>query len=246
MSSIRPKTAELPEKIRKFITARLDRYPTTKALLVPVLIECQKYYGFVSEEHAQAIAAELKRPLAEVLSTISFYTMFRRNPSGKYIIALCGTWNCAHAGADKLKALIQDRCGIKVGETSANGLFTLEQVECLCDCHNAPSLQFLKSGEDFTAHWCNNLTTEVLNKVLDEIEAGEDDALRERLVRLEDKVNPPDEKTWVWLVTTHNQYPAWVETTDGERLLHDGYGKLGDIKQENPKLFKEIQEALKS
>ena len=244
MAALELSRLELPEQIRQFIAERRDSYPTAKAILIPALMECQKYYGQVTPEAARAVAEELSLPFAEVQSVVSFYTMMLRRSTGEYVIGVCGTWNCEHAGADKLIEHFRQKYSVDVGDTTENGLFTLLHVECLCDCHNAPSVQFLKRGAGFTAYWCNNLTIELFDQVLGEIEAGAEDALRERLVRIEEKSNPPDDKRWVWLVTTHNQYPAWLEHRAGENLVHDSYGKLGDLKETNPKLFAEIQAAL--
>jgi len=208
-------------------------------------MECQKHYGQVTPEAAMAVATELGVPYAEVQSVVSFYTMLMRQPVGEYVISMCRTWNCSHGGTPDLAEHFQKKYGVKAGEVTQNGKFTLMYTECLADCHNAPSSQFLRFGEDFKMHWCNNLTVEIFDQVLREIEDGVDDALRERLVRLEDKPNPPDDKKWVWIVTTNNQYPAWAEESGGEYIVHDGFGKLEGIKERNPKLHAELQAALK-
>jgi NADH-quinone oxidoreductase subunit E len=236
---------DLPEQIRKFIADRRAQYPEAKALLVPALMECQKYYGQVTPEVARAVGDELALPYAEVQSVLSFYTMLSRQPTGEYVVALCRTWNCEHAGSIDLAEHFQLRFGVEPGETTADGKFTLLLAECLTDCHNAPSSQFYARGENFQATWVNNLTVELFDAVLDAVIAGEPDALRERFVRLDQKVNPPDERRWIWLVTTRNQYPAWVEEAGGEYLVHDAYGKLNDLQASNPKLFAELQAALK-
>ncbi|MBN2081131.1 NAD(P)H-dependent oxidoreductase subunit E [bacterium] len=236
---------ELPESIRGFIAERISRYPNKKALLIPALMECQKLFGQVTPEAAQAVASELDLPFAEVQSVISFYTMLNRRPTGEFLIAMCGTWNCEHGGTAALIEHFTKKYGVEPGEVTKDGKFTLLRVECLADCHNAPSSQFYHRGEDFKAYWVNNLTVELFDQVLDEVAAGGPAALRERLVRIEDKANPPDDRRWIWLVTTNSQYPAWVEQAGGEYIVHDAYGRLGDLKQENPQLFAEIQAALK-
>ncbi len=239
------KQAELPEQIREFIRVNTPRYPNARAVLVPALMECQKYFGYVSPEVAAAVAAETGVPFAEVESVVSFYTMLFEKPLGKYFFGVCCTWNCEHGGAHKLTEHFLQKYGGHAGDVVADGLFTIDHVECLCDCHNAPSVQILKIGADFEAAWANNLTVELFDKILEELKAGAPDALRERLVRIEEKLNPPDKERWVWIVTTNNQYPAWIERKDGELAVHDGYGKLGGVKQSNPKLFAELQAALK-
>lgn len=245
MATLELSRIELPAGIKQFIVERRPQYPTAKALLVPALMECQKHFGQVTPEAAAAVGSELGLPYAEVQSVLSFYTMLLREPTGQYVIGVCGTWNCAHAGANGLIEHFCRKYDVAVGETTADERFTLLRLECLCDCHNAPSVQFLKRGSEFTAFWCCNLTVELFDRVLADIEAGEDDALRERLVRIDEKSSAPDGNWWVWLVTTRNQYPAQVEEWRGEYVVRDAYGKLGDLKESNPKLFAEIQAALK-
>ena len=245
MATLELSRIELPESIRQFVDKYRRHYPTTKALLVPVLMECQKHYGHVSPEAALAVAELLQLPFAEVQSVVSFYTMLLKRPVGKYVIGLCRTWNCQHAGAHELAEKFCEHYACEPGDIVAKGMFTLLEVECLCDCHNAPSAQFIKASNEFKSWWCNNLTPDVFFAVLKELEQGNEDALRERLVRIEDKLNPPDARRWVWIVTTNNQYPAVAELKDGEWQVQDAYGKFGDLKQHNPKLHAELQAALK-
>jgi NADH:ubiquinone oxidoreductase subunit E len=245
MATLELSKMELPESIRQFVAEKRKQYPTVKGVLIPALMECQKHFGYVSPEMALALAQETDVPFAEVQAVVSFYTMFRDKATGKYILAVCCTWNCEHGGAHKLVELFERKYGVGIGETTKDGLFTMLEVECLADCHNAPSMQVYRTGEDFAAFWCNNLTPLLFEIILNAIEAGEEDALRERLVRVDEKVNPPADGRWIWLVTTHNQYPAKVDFRNGEYHVHDSYGKLGDVKANNPKLYAELQAALK-
>jgi NADH-quinone oxidoreductase subunit E len=236
---------DLPEQVKSFFAERRGQYPNQRALLIPVLMECQKHYGYLSDGVASAVGAFMNVPVGEVQSCISFYTMLFTKPTGKYIFGLCRTLNCDLEGALELCHHVEHRFQTPLGEVTPDGLFTFYEVECLCDCHNAPSIQVIKSGKDFRVWWLNNVSQSVLDTVMDEIKVGGDDALRERLVRVVEKQNPPDERRWVWLVTTLCQYPVWIEETGGELIPHDGYGKLDGLKQREPKLWKEIQEGLK-
>ena len=232
--------AELPQQILDFVKDKLPHYPTTRAVLIPTLMECQKYWGFISPEVAQAVSNLLHVPYGEVQSCISFYTMLHTRPTGKYIIGACRTLNCELGGAQELIEHFFHRYGVEATEVTADGNFMLYEVECLCDCHNAPSMQFLKAGKDFTPYWVNNLTQPVFDAILDEIAAGKEDALRERLVRVEEKASKPDDRNWVWIVTTNNQYAAyWEKTAEGLNIV-DAFGKFVNLKTENPKLYDEI------
>lgn len=237
--------AVLPQSITDFVKGITTQYPNTKAMLIPTLIEAQKYYGHVSHEVAMAIGKLLKVPYGEVEAVIDFYTMILQKPTGEYIIGLCDTWNCEHGGSHAVRDHYISKFGKGVGEITDDGKFTLLMVECLCDCHNPPSLQFLQRGEHFTPTWSNNLTVEIFDAILDDLIAGRADALRERFVRLERKQNAPDERTWVWLVTTRNQYPCVLEGSGDAMKVVDGLGKFGDLKTDNPILFGEIAKAAK-
>lgn len=236
---------ELPQQVQAFFAAQRSQYPTQRALLIPVLMECQKYYGYLNDAVAQAVGEFMKVPVGEVQACISFYTMLFTKPTGKYIFGLCRTLNCDLEGALELCHHVEHKFHTPLGEVTPDGLFTFYEVECLCDCHNAPSIQVIRSGKDFQVWWLNNVSQQVLDTVMDEIKAGAEDALRERLVRVVEKQNPPDDKRWVWLVTTVCQYPVWIEEAGGECIPHDGYGKLDGLKQREPKLWAELQGALR-
>jgi len=235
--------AQLPEAIVEFIRVNQPKYPNQQAVLIPALMEVQKWYGHVAPEMARAVSEATGVAYAEVESVISFYTMLLERPTGRFVIGVCGTWNCEHAGAKQLVEHFKSKYGTGLNETTPDGLFTVALAECLCDCHNAPSAQFMKWGRDFSATWTNNMTVEVFDAILEDVAAGKQDALRERLVRLEDKPNPPDDNPWVWLVTTRNQYPAWIEGEGDALIVHDGFGKLEGIKQDNPQFHQEIAAA---
>ena len=238
------KKFELPEQVEQAIKSSLPFYPTAKAALVPALMECQRHFGHVNHEIAQAVAVLTGVPYPEVASVMSFYSMILTEPTGKYVLAVCRTWSCEHGGARELVKRFRRKYNVELGEIAADGWFSLVEVECLCDCQNAPSMQVVKPGVEFRSWWCNNLTADLLEQILDEVKAHGDEAWRERLVRIEAKQHPPDERQWIWLVTTRNQYPAWVERVDGEYMIHDAFGKLANLKEINRPLFAELQDAL--
>jgi NADH-quinone oxidoreductase subunit E len=237
--------AELPQQILDFVKDKLPHYPTTRAVLIPTLMECQKYWGHISPEVATAVGHLLKVPYAEVQSCISFYTMLHTRPTGKYIIGACRTLNCELGGAQELIEHFFQRYNVEATEVTEDGNFMLYEVECLCDCHNAPSFQFLKNGKDFTPYWVNNLTIPLFDRILDELAAGQEDALRERLVRVEEKASKPDDRNWVWIVTTNNQYPAYWEKGQDGVVFHDAFGKFENLKNANPVLYAELELAVR-
>ena len=235
---------QLPVEIEDFVKLNITKYPTAQAVLIPALMECQKRYGQITPAIALAISDLTGVAYAEVESVVTFYTMLLEQETGKYVLSVCITWNCEDAGADALVEHFKQRYGCGMAEVTKDGMFSIYHVECLTDCHNAPSLQFLRWGSDFKASWSNNLSVGMFDTILDDLAAGKPDALRERLVRIDKKMNPPDDRQWVWIVTTNNQYPAWIEGSGDSLVIHDGFGKLAGLKESNGMLHEEIVSAL--
>jgi NADH-quinone oxidoreductase subunit E len=119
----------------------IARYPERRSALMPFLQYCQQEDGYVTDQ-AIADAAELVRLTpAEVESIASFYSLLFRHPVGKHVIQVCRTLACMLRGADDLQAHIKQRLGVDHLETTPDGMFTYEEVECLAACDRAPCLQ---------------------------------------------------------------------------------------------------------
>lgn len=126
--------------------ARLDelvgRYPSKKAALIPCLWVAQEVYGgWLPEQAMQDVADHLELPTAEVAGVATFYTMFNKEPVGRHRIEICHNVSCMVLGAEELIHHCENRLGIAAGETTPDGEFTLERVECLGACCNAPAVQ---------------------------------------------------------------------------------------------------------
>lgn len=117
------------------------RYPKAKSALIPLLHLSQEQNGYVTDDAMRHIAEILDLTPAEVLGTASFYEMFRFEPTGKFLINICGTMSCQLMGADELMHHAEGRLGIKAGSTTSDGLFTLQHAECQAACTEAPCLQ---------------------------------------------------------------------------------------------------------
>ena len=131
---------EIAERVRRQVEDLLSRYPRPQAALLPVLHCLQKERGFLSPQDEQWVAERMGLTPVQVKEVVTFYTMFRRQPAGKYHLQVCSNLSCWLAGGDDLLAYLESRLGIKVGETSPDGRFTLSQVECLGACDEAPCL----------------------------------------------------------------------------------------------------------
>lgn len=122
--------------------ARLfTRYPTKQAAILPILWLIQEKHGWVSEEAVVFVAERCGTPVSHVYGVVSFYTMFNRAPVGRYHLQVCTNLSCQMMGAEHLLECLRKRLGIDLGETSPDGLFTLNEVECLAACEMAPMLQ---------------------------------------------------------------------------------------------------------
>jgi len=131
---------ELPDNVNIFIDKCLKR-PHPHSYLIDVLHMLQDHFGYLDSKKLEAVAQLLKIPAAKVSGVASFYHFFRLKPRGKYVISMCMGTACHVKGADKVMQKIEEELGIKVGETTKDGLFTLEEARCLGMCALAPVLK---------------------------------------------------------------------------------------------------------
>lgn len=108
---------------------------------MPALYIGQELQGWVSPDVMDAVAEELGVARSHVLATATFYTMFNKKPVGRFHLQVCTNVACSLRGGDQIVAALKERLSIEVGETTADGLFTLHEVECLAACGTAPVMQ---------------------------------------------------------------------------------------------------------
>lgn len=128
----------------KRVAMVLGRYPKNykQAGIIPLLDLAQRQCGgWIPLAAMDKVAKCCEVPASKVYEVATFYTMFNRTRVGKYFIQLCGTTPCMICGSEEIKKTIENHLGIKEGETTADGLFTLREVECLGSCANAPMIQ---------------------------------------------------------------------------------------------------------
>ncbi len=116
----------------------IARYPKKKSALIPLVHLSQEQNGYVTEDAMRHVAELVEVTPAEVYGTASFYEMFRFEPTGKYLINICGTMSCALMGADALMHHAEHTLGVKAGSTTDDGLITLQHAECQAACTEAP------------------------------------------------------------------------------------------------------------
>jgi NADH-quinone oxidoreductase E subunit len=153
----------IDDNISQQIDALRPHFPTEQALLLPLLHAIQAKEGWISREAMQEAASFLHLPLARVLEVVTFYTMYNRKPVGKQHLQVCTNVACFLRGADHLVSCLEKRLGIKVGETTADGRFTLSEVECLAACGTAPVMQV---NDDYY----ENLDEASLHQLMDRLE----------------------------------------------------------------------------
>ena len=155
----------LTEQAKQRIADLRQKYPERQSALLPALYLAQGEIGYLPDEALDEVAGLLDLPPAEVESVASFYTMFYRHPVGKNIISLCTNLSCHLLGADTLAGYLEKSLGVASGETTADGLFTLEFVECIGACDYAPAM--LVNG---ALH--KNMTQEKVDALLQQLKAG--------------------------------------------------------------------------
>ena len=127
----------LPEDVIEMIdSCRKDEHPESQ--LVSILHKVQPFFGYLPEDILDEIAQRLQVPTTVVSGVASFYHFFRLTPKGKYAISVCMGTACFVKGADKILEVLQDELGIGIGETTSDGLFSIEISRCLGICALAP------------------------------------------------------------------------------------------------------------
>lgn len=134
-------SGRFPAEVESRIDAIVARYPRAASALLPVLHLVQEAEGCVSPRAQERVAERLDLPPAWVAGVVSFYTMLRDRPAGLYHLQVCRTLSCALRGAEELLEHLRRRLGIREGETTPDGRFTLSAVECLGSCGTAPVVQ---------------------------------------------------------------------------------------------------------
>ena len=143
----------------------VSRYPFKRSALVPMLLYAQDEYGHLNDQVLEEIAQRLGLQMTEVTETLSYYSMLRRKPAGKYHVQVCTNISCQLRGGFDIMAHVEKRLGVGNRQTTANGIFSLEEVECMGACSGAPAMQV---NYDFY----ENLTQEKVDQILDQFAAG--------------------------------------------------------------------------
>jgi NADH-quinone oxidoreductase subunit E len=185
----------------------IARYPVKKSALIPLLHLAQEQDGHVTDDAMEHIAELVDVTPAEVLGTCSFYEMFKREPVGDYVVNVCTNISCMLLGGEELLHHLERRLGIKAGDTTPDGKFTLEDVECIAACTEAPCLQV-------NYRYFHRIGNDEVDVLIDDLRAGKRahevprhgtlSRVRQQLPDTRAGVAPPD----------RNVEPPWLARND--------------------------------
>ena len=144
------------------IDRHLAKYPVARSAILPLMFIVQRERGYLDPAGVLYLANRLKLRVTDIWEVATFYSMIHVEPIGKYNIQICRTLSCKIRGAGKITEYCSQKLGIQVGETTADGKFTLTEVECLGSCGTAPMMQI-----NFDYH--ENLTPEKIDQILEKL-----------------------------------------------------------------------------
>jgi NADH-quinone oxidoreductase subunit E len=140
-------------------------YPRQRSAMLPMLHLAQEQDGYLSDEGIAEVAELTGTTPAEVRGTAAFYDMFHLEPVGKYVVGVCTNIACLLAGGEEFLEHASKKLGCPVGSTSDDGLFTLEETECLADCNIAPVVQV-------NHRYVRTTTPETFDAMIDDLRSG--------------------------------------------------------------------------
>ncbi len=193
----------------------IARYPVRKSALIPLLHLAQEQDGHLTDDAMTHIAELIDLTPAEVLGTASFYEMFKREPVGDYVVNVCTNISCMLLGGEELLHHLERRLGIKAGSTTPDGKFTLEDVECIAACTEAPCLQV-------NYRYFHKVSHAQVDELLDDLRAGKRahdvprhgtlSRVRQQLPTTRAGVAPPD----------RNVEPVWLARNESATAAEGG------------------------
>lgn len=131
----------ISEQAKQRMRALTSRYPIARSAVMPALHIAQQEEGYITQEGLQAVSDAIGITVDDVESVATFYTMYYQHPQGKQVIKVCTSISCYLRNCDQLVEHLEQRLGIKRGETTPDGNYTLMTAECLASCGTAPVIQ---------------------------------------------------------------------------------------------------------
>ena len=196
--------SRLSEENLRIANEIIDRYPIRKSALIPLLHLAQEQEGWVTDEAMNHIAEIIGITPAEVLGTCSFYEMFKRQPNGEYQVNICHGISCHLLGADQLIQHAEETLGIREGETTTDGKFTLEGVECIAACTEAPCMQV-------NYRYQNQVTESQFDELVQQIQAEEKDDIPKHGSLAKVRQNIPAARMAGFQSIDEGSEPVWLK-----------------------------------
>jgi NADH-quinone oxidoreductase E subunit len=158
-----PAAATFSAEVEAEMDRHIAKYPIKRSAIIPLMFIVQRERGYLDPPGVQYLANRLQLRVTDIWEVATFYSMLQTQPIGKYHIQICKTLSCKIMGEGKITEHVCHKLGIKPGETTSDGKFTVSLVECLGSCGTAPMFQL-----NFDYH--ENLTPEKVDQILDELE----------------------------------------------------------------------------
>ncbi|MGI9624452.1 MAG: NADH-quinone oxidoreductase subunit NuoE [Acidimicrobiales bacterium] len=186
----------------------IGRYPRKKSALIPLLHLAQEQDGYVADDAMEHIAALVEVTPAEVLGTCSFYEMFKLHPVGTYHVNICHGISCHLLGADELLHHAEQSLGVKGGGTTDDGLFTVEGVECVAACTEAPCLQV-------NYRYVNKVTSSYFDELIEDIRDGARSDIPEHGTLAKVRQRIPTDRAAGPAYVDGAEAPSWLGRNEG-------------------------------
>jgi NADH-quinone oxidoreductase subunit E len=151
----------ISEKLDQFFDAKMKEYPTKRSFLVPMLLYSQDEIGYLNDDVIALLAKKTDLSELEVRNVISYYSLLHTKPLGKYHVQVCTNISCMLRGGEELLEHCEKKLGIGHKQTTSDGMFSLEEVECIGACSWAPAVQV-----NYDFH--ENLTPQKIDVVLEQ------------------------------------------------------------------------------
>ena len=200
MARLTPENVVLAQEI-------IDRYPRPKSALIPLLHLAQEQDGHLTDEAMAHIGDLVGVTSAEVLGTASFYEMFKMEPVGRYMVNICTNIACQLLGGEELLHHAEQRLGIRPGQTTADGLFTIEDVECIAACTEAPCLQV-------NYRYFHKISTDEFDQLVDDLASGARDYIPPHGTLAEIRQHIPPERKAGSVVPEDSTVPVWIAAAE--------------------------------
>src|SRR3982751_4618413 len=158
--------ATFSPEVEAEIDRHLAKYPVIRSAILPLMFIVQRERGYLDPPGVAYLADRLGVRITDIWEVATFYSMINTKPVGRYHLQVCRTLSCKILGAGRITQHCTEKLGIKPGETTADGQFSLSEVECLGSCGTAPMMQI---GFDYY----ENLTPEKVDEIIDKCQSGE-------------------------------------------------------------------------